>query len=349
MFINEKREIIVFSRNKKWYEKKGYKINKAYEKITINTIDISPYSKEKIKFECEYCHEIKEEEAFKYFKHKGKDCCGKCSYLKTAEILKEKNRKDWFFQTDEFKEKSKQTSMKKYNTTKYSKTKEAKERNKKYFLKKYGYESPIQVPEIKEKMQKTVLEKYGEKNVFQSNIIKEKIKETDLIKYGFTHHMKNKEVKEKFFNALYNNKKYVNKIPCSKNQKHICALFNGELNKMFSPYCVDMFFEKENIYLEYDGTGHDMSVKKKNGITKEEFKRREIIRYKFLKNKGLKEIRIVSLTNNNLPDDEFLLRIKEYGFSFFREQKNENWIVFDFDKNEVRTKEKILPLNIINN
>lgn len=345
MFINEKKEITVTPRNKKWYVDKGYTVNKIDEKIEINTVDMSHYSKEKIKFECDYCHKIKEEESFKYFKHKGKDCCGNCANLKTAEILKERTGSTWYVQTDEFKEKSKNTNIKKYGKEYYSQTVEAKERNKETCLNKYGYNSPCEVPEIQEKMKKTIRRLYSCDNIFQNEHIKNRIKENNIKKYGVDHHMKNPEIKEKVLKKIYESKKYINKINFSKNQKYICDLFNGELNYMFVPYCVDMFFPEKNIYLEYDGTGHDMCVKK-HGMSEEAFKKREIIRYKFLKEKGLKEIRIVSLTSNKLPTDDLLLKIKRYSFDFLK-NTNQNWIIFNLDEGIIKTKKENFSLDII--
>lgn len=60
-----------------------------------------------------------------------------------------------------YKNKAKQTCLKKYGVSNYSQTKEHSIRFKQTCLDKYGYDSPTKVPEIRDKQVKTLLERYG--------------------------------------------------------------------------------------------------------------------------------------------------------------------------------------------
>lgn len=153
----------------------------------------------------------------------------------------------------------------------------------------------MQNPDFKNKMKKTVQEKYGVDNVMQLSEVREKIALT----------LGNKQELETFVSE--NGKKYYRYkgIPCSSNQLHLNKLFGGELNGYISYYPVDLLFEEEKIYLEYNGTGHNLSVKM-GKISKEEQDEKEIKRYYFLKSKGYRQILFVSLTKRQLPSDEIL-------------------------------------------
>ena len=58
----------------------------------------------------------------------------------------------------------------------------------------------------------------------------------------------------------------------SKQQLYIHSLLGGELNYCTGKCFLDIAFLDEKIYLEYDGGGHDLSVKLGN-MSKEEFER----------------------------------------------------------------------------
>lgn len=203
-------------------------------------------------------------------------------------------------------------------------------------LEKYGYENAFQSPEIRDKQRKTILEKYGCENVFQNNDIKDKIKETFLEKYNAIHPMKNKEyalnIHKKCFKTMYENQSQV----CSSQQKYLNKIYGGELNKLYDNLWLDIYFEEDNIYLEYNGSGHDISLKYKK-ISEEEFKIREIKRYKFLKSKNLKEI-VISSKHDKIPKDEVLYSIKKYAFYILKNDYSD-WIIFDIDEQEIKFKE----------
>ncbi len=177
-----------------------------------------------------------------------------------------------------------------------------------------------------EKIKEVNLINYGVENTFQRLDIKEKIKSINLEKYGVEYPMQNPEVQKKsILNMSLNNG-----VEASKQQIYINKIFNGRLNYVDDSteyYTLDIAFPDNGIFVEYDGSGHDLQVKFGN-CTESEFKQKEIVRSNILKRNGWKEIRIVSI-KDKLPDDETLLSMLDYALNHFN--NNHTWIVFDID------------------
>lgn len=210
-----------------------------------------------------------------------------------------------------------------------------KEKKEKY-LEENNVKNAFQIKENQEKQKETVKEKYGVDNVFQNEEVKEKIKDYYQKNYGVDHVMKVPEFKEKCIEHKNASIKERNNTPVSANQIKLNEVYGGEMNHLFKYYFVDLYFPEDNIYIEYDGSGHKFPVLL-GKMTEEEFNQKETIRYHFLKNNyNLKMMRIIH-TSKKLPEDDFLIKIKEKGFNFLREKEN-NWIIFDLDNLKVRTK-----------
>lgn len=220
----------------------------------------------------------------------------------------------------------------------------------------YGEDYVINVAEKREKMKKTILEKYGVENVSQSKEIKEKKKETCrknfgcdypmqsaevmnkskqtlLKRYGVTHNSKVKEFHDKAVirgrYTLYKN----SSAPASNAQRYLCHLFDGELNYPVFKYSLDILLDGK-VYIEYDGSGHNMCVKR-NQISKEEFEKKEKERFVFLEKLGFKMIRLIN-KSDNLPDDYTLLLLKRMCLEFLEFSK-EKYIVVNLDTGEIIT------------
>lgn len=215
-------------------------------------------------------------------------------------------------------------------------------KTKKTNIKKYGCENAFQNKKVQEKQKNTVKEKYGCDNVFQNEDIKEKAKLTFIEKYGVEHPMKNHKFSETVIKKVLSSKSTNNSQIYSKQQKYLCDLFEGELNKLYENLWLDIYFEKYNIYCEYNGSGHDINVKYKK-ITQEEFDEKEIKRYKFLKSKGLKQM-VISSNKDLLPNDDILLSIKDFAFTVLNSDYS-NWIVFDIDNNLIKFKNNTINYN----
>lgn len=98
-----------------------------------------------------------------------------------------------------------------------------------------------------------------------------------------------------------------NRIPVSIQQAHLQNLFGGETNYRVQNLFLDIALPAEKIYVEYDGSGHDLSVKKKD-LTQEEFNEKQRRRTYALYRSGWKCIRFIS-RKDNLPSDEKLIEL----------------------------------------
>ena len=216
-------------------------------------------------------------------------------------------------------------------------------------LKKYGEKSPLKVPEIKAQQQATNIERYGaptpaqnedvQKKIELTNIdrygtpsplqneeIKQRITETNIKRYGVDNPLKSSEIQNKARQSLYNH----GTQKCSKQQAYIAKLLNGKINYPVGNCNVDILLE-ENIICEYDGGGHDLTIKL-GSISEKEFIEQERRREIFLKLKGFSTIRIIS-KDDLLPSDEVLLRIISEGTKYLK--TGHSWINFDIDQKKI--------------
>jgi very-short-patch-repair endonuclease len=318
MIIDQEVEVLANSNRLKYYRSLGYSCNYG-DKIKVRVQDLSEKSGIKIDVKCDYCGEIYKSTKCDLKRSAiKKDSCGNCRYKKIPEC-----------------------NLKKYGVTHPNKLDEFINKLKAGTLKKYGVANVFQVPEIREKHRKTILKKYGCENVFESEKVKKKSKMTNLKRYGVENVMQNKKISSK--SKVNANRAMVknNTVPTSKNQEYINSLYTSNINVLFKYYFVDMYFEKEKIYCEYDGSGHDLSVKH-GTMTQLEFDKKEVVRYNYLKSHGLKMFRIVH-SSKKLPSDEILLKIKKVAFELLLTTDN-NWVVFDLDNSTIKTKEKLITL-----
>jgi len=216
----------------------------------------------------------------------------------------------------------------------YQKTKES-------ILKKYGVENVYQSERIKQKIKQTCLIKYGVDNVSKSKIIKEKIQQTFLKKYGVTTSWKDKNVRNKIVKStiktFYKNQSGI----CSKQQRYLYNLLGGKLNYPVDLCQLDIAFPNEMIYIEYDGSGHDLCMK--FGCSEKEFKRKQFQRKIFLQNQGWKLIRIIS-TKDLLPNDEVILNLIN-NYKQYLLNQNHTWVEIDIDNLEIRSSKTILKFD----
>jgi hypothetical protein len=192
----------------------------------------------------------------------------------------------------------------------------------------YGVGFILQIDEIKNSRIKTNLEKYGCEYASQSKIVKEKIKQTNLIKYGFSTSSKNRLIHQKGIITLKGN----NNDLKSKQQIYIHKLIGGEINYQFSNLLLDIGFENEMIYVEYDGGGHDLRVKL-GSMTKDKFIKEERKRECFLRDNNWKVIRIISY-KDYLPQDNKIIEMINYAKDYLNTKHS--WIHFNIDNQLVK-------------
>ena len=124
----------------------------------------------------------------------------------------------------------------------------------------------------------------------------------------------------------------------STQQRYLNNLFKGELNYAVGSSFLDIAFPDEKIYIEYDGSGHGLGVKKKS-YTKEEFEENEKRRNYALMRRGWKCIRIKS-KRDRIPSDSTLITMFEQGKMILDDHHS---VIFDIDNNSITYQEITYP------
>lgn len=270
---------------------------------------------------------------------------------KRLKTVREKYGVDNVFQLNEIKQKRKITMEKRYGNEHTFLVKELMDKVIKTMLDKFGVEHPIQNSGIREKIENTNMDRYNAKCSLGSKIIQEKSRKTCLEKYGVNYFilteehkrlkkitmmerygvefpLQNVEILTKARKTMFKN----GTAPCSTQQKYIHNLLGGELNYPINNCSVDIAFPDDKLYIEYNGSGHNLNVLYKQ-MDQKSFDQKEIKRYYFLKGKGYYGIYIIS-RNDNIPYDDVIIKIinkaKEYLLL------GHSWIEFDIDEGKIK-------------
>jgi len=170
----------------------------------------------------------------------------------------------------------------------------------------------------KKKMMESSLKKYGNVCSLRNEEVGNRARNKNRKNLGVDYPFQNKKILKKCHDiSVEKYGKGYRSVKISKQQIEIHSFFGGALNYCVYPYYVDILFEEDKIYFEYDGSGHTLGISK-GKYTEEEFKIKEQKRKEFLKNKGYKEFRILSNTDN-LPSKKELLKIKDKAFEILKE------------------------------
>jgi hypothetical protein len=211
--------------------------------------------------------------------------------------------------------KLKETLMLKYGVDNIAKLDFAEQKRINTNLIRYGSCAPSGNPDIYQKIKNTRKERYGVEHIIHIPEIKHKIQTKKNITY-----FKNGTVKT------------------SRQQKYICNILNGVLNYPIGYYSADMMLNN-NIILEYNGSGHYLSVICKS-CTEKEFEKKELMKRYYFKDNGYNLITIES-RHDYLPCDEIILDMIKYAKQIFSQGRS--WIVFDIDENIVKYRYNIKP------
>lgn len=176
-------------------------------------------SKKSIYVVCDYCKE--DYKTTMKIRSKGqekmpKDCCKKCRYKKREEVslknfgvknsaqkkeVKEKLSK-WgkkWFNSEEYKQKNKDTNLKKYGTDSFMKTQEGVDTLKRSIKKKYGVDNIMKLSNVAKKASKKAIKTRIERGLIQTIdglTLPEKAKEQGLSRSHFGKLVKNKGIEE---------------------------------------------------------------------------------------------------------------------------------------------------------
>lgn len=297
--------------NRNHFESKGYIYTSHNSEFVVKVEDLTRYSKYVVDVLCDYCLEmgiatIVRKNWSEYVRSNincvvHKDCCAKCQQTKTKECNLINFGVESKTELEETRMKMRSTMMDRYGVEYNMQIEEVKNKAQQTFIQNYGFNNPMKNKDIIAKATKTTIDRFGSKNTFTNKNVLKKAIETNLRKYGAEWHMQNKEVMRKSRETMYKN----GTAPCSKQQLYLYELFGGKLNYPVDNCSLDIAFPDEKIYIEYDGNGHNLSVKLDN-VSQYEFDRKEIRRYLFLKSQGWKQFRIVSPVDY-LPSDDVLI------------------------------------------
>lgn len=348
MILTKNILITVNSKNKEKIEKfLGRKVENK-EELYLPVEFLSDKSTKLITIQCDYCGKVFERPWYSIKRGRHiipKDACSECWMKKRDESNLKKYGAITPLLNNDVRNKAKQTLFDKYGAETFMGSKKGQELVRKIMIEKYGVEKPFQNKEIKNKAVQTIIERFGEKGPLGDKETRKKIIETNKKRYGTENPMQNEKIKQRLYNsniekygvpyqvvaedfkkkrATTCSEKYGNqKIGTSAQQSQLSEWYDCELNKLIGRYYADLFFDNLNIIIEYDGGGHNLSVKM--GLsTQEEFDRKENIRLNYLLEQGYKVGRIYN-PNDYIINEDYAEEIKN---KIFDELKNKDYFIY---------------------
>lgn len=284
MIIDKLIKIKINPKVYSFYEKKGYIIPKVqsvanpskmvYPKtaeIYVNQKDLSRGSQSYVDCVCDCCgkeYSIPFENAYASIKKFGETFCFQCRHVHTKKTNMQRYGVEYTAQNGEIKKKIRNTTMDRWGGIGFA-SPELSKKTKETMIQRYGVKHPSLSPEIQKKKEVSMLGKYGKKNILMIT-----------------------EYYQKARDKMYQN----GTAPCSSQQRYIFDFlrkhYRAELNFPFSAYFLDIFLQDFLCDIEYDGSGHWLSVRT-NSVSEEEFREKEIIRSYQIKKNGVTTIRSV--------------------------------------------------------
>ena len=116
-------------------------------------------------------------------------------------------------------------------------------------------------------------------------------------------------------------------IPCSLQQQTIQEWIGGEINYVVGPLALDIAFPDQKLYVEYDGSGHDLAVKMKT-MSRQEFDEKQKRRTYSLYREGWKCIRFIS-RHDYFPEQDVFMRLYNEAREIL--QQGHSYCEYDFD------------------
>lgn len=342
MIISKELTMVSNQKNKEKYKALGYDVPEKGKEFNIRIEDATVGCRSLVTLKCDYCgnlYSVKYNSYIKTSRVVNKDACKNCCELKQKDVIKIKYGVKNISMLKETQEKIKTNNLLKYGVESTSKLESTKQKAKISNLEKYGVEYPMQTKDFQDRFEKTSLEKYGTRRPTQNIEIKEKVKNTLLERYGVANPILCPGVLENVLISKYNSKSQTS----SKQQNKLHEIIGGELNYPFKKYYIDIAFIDKKIAVEYNGGGHNLSVKLGN-ITQEEFDRNERFRDKQMFEDGWKIIKFISIKNKLLQDKDTL---SVFRHCLYLIDNGYHKIEIDIDKNILRYRDKEINLTQI--
>lgn len=347
-------------RMKNYYINKGYHLTNIGDEFEVNVSDLTDNSNVLVAVRCDYCGctYSTQYSSYRRTNKNGKNACRKCSSLKVKETNLEKYGVENVFQLDTIKEKSKNTIKDRYGAENVSQSETVQQKKRKRNLKKYGVTNPSMLDSVKEKVKQSNRDRFGVDYPMQLTEFQERIKQTDIKKYGVPHHVmapdviakrkrtnlkrygvefpiQNEEILHKSISSRYQHGSFT----CSKQQYKLYEIIGGELNYPFKNFVIDIAFPDEKIAVEWDGSGHDLSVRM-GYVTEKEFNRNENYRNVTLFNNDWKIIRFIT-KKDIFPDN--IPSLFNYCKSYIDDGGHK--ITVFIDENKIHFKDQYIEFN----
>lgn len=220
---------------------------------------------------------------------------------KLKETLLEKYGVENVMELDFVKDKIKETNLEKYGTECSMNNEKIRSKIIDNNISLYGVTHYSMTEECKQRIRDTNREKYGKDYYSQTNDYVNQIKKTTLERYGVDNVSQCEHVKLKKARTFYENQT----VATSKQQRYLWHLLGGIINYSNNTPTLDIAFVDEKIYIEYNGSGHDLCVKLKS-MSEVDFQNRERARYYYMKKLGWKAI-IIESPRDYLPSDDVIL------------------------------------------
>lgn len=217
---------------------------------------------------------------------------------------------------EEIQDKIKSTTVQKYGVEYAMQSEDILNKVKQTNLEKYGCEYYLQTDDKKIKSKMTSLEKYGTEYPSQSEHVKNKVKNTVLDRYGVSNIFLTEKSQDNLRKSLIQNGRCMS----SYQQREICKMCGGILNYPIDKYYGDICLKDHNIIIEYDGRGHDISVKR-GFITQIQFETNEYIRERCIVDSGYSIIRLIS-HKDVIPDKDTLIQLIDTCIQIFTNSNN---------------------------
>ena len=211
-------------------------------------------------------------------------CCKKCqsNFFRTSEAYKQSNIEkakqtcklkygvENVMDSNLFRQKIKDTKLKKYGDSNYNNRIQAvktsfelygfdnynnRKKAKQTFIDLYGVDNPAKIDGISDKVKETKFEKYGDSNFNNRDLAKQ----TYLKKYGVDNYTQTKEYKEKNYNTKKQNHTFVESKPELKLLKILRNKF-GESDIEYQyksdlyPFVCDFYIKSLDLYIELQGS-----------------------------------------------------------------------------------------------
>lgn len=274
MLLTKQIEMMITSRNAKYYANKGYEIPMEYSnrskkmipvvgaKILVDICDVSTNSKYEILYQCDNCQQTFSCTICNWNKRKYldkgvfcKDCAAK---VLLPMCIEEKYGVDNSSKLSQVKEKRKRTNLERYGSEYAAASSVIRDKIIKTNLERYGVENPMQNEYVKQKSADTNMRKYGVVCSLCNDEVKRKARATCMERYGVPVSSQSKEVQAKARLTLYKN----GTTPTSMAEQSMCKTLEEMFGKdnCFRNYpegnlSLDCLVKIDgvNIDFEYDG------------------------------------------------------------------------------------------------